>query len=91
LEHLLDWKLFNPPYALPLIFIRVWSARRSRARATQFSAVADKKRAVREHGLAVAVNSPQSQSIHKRRRAMDSPRTGNGNERGLSADSPHPC
>src|SRR5271154_4429747 len=57
LEHLLDWKLFNSPYALPLIFIRLSSARKSRVRAAQFFAVADKERAVRERGLGRAQNA----------------------------------
>jgi hypothetical protein len=57
LEHLPDWKLFFLQYALPLIFIRTWSARKSLAKAAQFSAVADKERAVRERGLGRAQNA----------------------------------
>src|SRR5271170_2577690 len=57
LEHLPDWKLFNLQYALPLIFIRLSSARRSHARAAPFSAVTDKERAVRDRGLGRAQNA----------------------------------
>jgi len=73
LEHLLDWKLFNLPYALPLIFIRTLGARRSRAKATQFSAVAEKKWAVRERGLG---------------RAQDATRIGRAREQSVVTISP---